>query len=480
MTTPTPDSQTIIRVNGAWMAPKEPVDIPVLDPRTGQQLATIAGGGPADAAAAVEAAKAAAPGWAAVSPDERAATLRRMAEAMDGEAGEELAQLTSLEIGKRLAESRAELALTQTYFRYYADAIASTASAQVRVREGVVHHVHEQPVGVVAAVNPWNFPLSIPGRKLAPALAAGCPVVFKPSETVPRTSQRLMEVLDPLLPKGVLNMVAGDGKAIVESLVDDRRVRAMSFTGSTRVGRSIAVRGAERFLRFVLELGGASPFVVLPDAELNTVIDTLAMAKYRNNGQSCIAANTAWVPESRYDEVLDAFVAASAALQVGDPLDDATGLGPLGMPTDPARLRGVIEKVTPSSVIAANLPDGLDGGNWLAPIVVRDPDGSELDADDELFGPVLSVRKYRDLEDVVSHVSEQHAGLGGYVVGADLEYATQVASRLDVGILGVNNGAPAHPAVPFAGRDYSGMGIEGSVAGMEQFLMPQTVAVASS
>lgn len=479
MTTPVIPADTIIRINRAWAAPKERTDIPVVDPRTGQQLATIAGGGPADAAAAVDAARTAAPGWAETSPEERAAILHQMADAMDGAAGEELAELTSLEIGKRLVESKAELALTQTYFRYYADAIASLTSAQVRVREGVVHHVHEQPVGVVAAVNPWNFPLSIPGRKLAPALAAGCPVVFKPSEVVPRTSQRLMEILDPLVPEGVLTMVAGDGKAIVESLVDDQRVRAMSFTGSTRVGRSIAVRGAERFLRFVLELGGASPFVVLPDADLSTAIDTLAMAKYRNNGQSCIAANTAWVPESRYDEVLDAFVAKSAGLQVGDPLDDATGLGPLGMTSDPSRLRGVVEKIVPSSVIAADLPGDLDGGNWLAPIVVRDPDGTELDADDEMFGPVLSFRKYRDLDDVLEQVRAQQRGLGGYVVGSDLEYAAQVASRLDVGILGVNNGAPAHPAVPFAGRNHSGMGIEGSVAGMEQFLMPQTVAVAS-
>lgn len=466
-----------VRLNGRWTRPQQEVAIVPTDPRTGQSLGTISGGGRADGTAAVDAACAAAPAWAATPGPERAALLRRIADLLDGTVADELATATSLETGKRLAESHAEIGLTRDYFRFYADAAESLTSEQQQVRDGFIHHVHQQPVGVVAAVCPWNFPISIPARKIAPALAAGCPVLLKPSEVVPQTSQRLVELIDDVLPAGVLGMVAGDGKGIVTAWLDDERVAALSFTGSTNVGREIARRGADRFVRLVLELGGAAPFVVLPDADPAIAGDILAVAKYRNNGQSCIAANTAWVHESLYNAVVDEFVAQSEALRLGDPLDDGTGLGPLALPTDPARLLQIIDKVPSEAVVAHDVPAELAGGHFLAPITVLDPDGESTDADDELFGPVLPFRKFRNVDDVLRFVDRQRAGLGGYVVGADTDEAATVAARLNVGIVGVNNATPNVASVPFPGRRHSGLGIEGSSAGMAEFLAPQTVAV---
>lgn len=469
---------TALRLNGAWASPRQPVEIACREPRTGQQVGTVLGGGQPDAELAVEAASAAAADWAATPPTERADLLRQIAEALTGTVAHELATLTSLETGKRLAESQAEIALTRDYFRFYADAAEGIGDETQHARDGFAHHVHWQPVGVVAAVCPWNFPISIPGRKIAPALAAGCPVVLKPSEVVPRTSRLLVELIDAALPAGTLGMVAGDGKGIVDAWLDDKRVSAVSFTGSTRVGREINRRGADRFVPLVLELGGAAPFVVLPDAGPDTAVEVLMAAKYRNNGQSCIAANTAWVHESLYEAVTGAFIASSAALQVGDPLDEATQLGPLALPSDPDRLRALARKVPPNALVATDLPPGLEGSHYLAPITVLDPDGDTVDTDQELFGPVLPFRKYRDIDDVIRHTAGHRTGLGGYVVGTDLDDATRVASQLDVGIVGVNSATPNMPSVPFAGRRDSGLGIEGTAAGMAEFQQPQTIAVA--
>lgn len=466
------------RTRASARMPAQPSVIEVADPATGGVLATVSGGGRTEAVHAVDAAADALPQWSSRRPPERAHALRQAADALRL-AVEELAPLITLETGKRLAESRAEVGLSADFLEWFADAAATSASREWNVRPGITHHVDEQPLGVVAVLTPWNFPLSIPVRKLAAALAAGCTTVFKPSEVAPLSGLRLAEILEAVVPPGTVETVAGPAAEIADTWIADRRVRGLTFTGSTRVGQIIAAQGAGRFLRTVLELGGSAPFIVLPDADLAAAAECLMVAKFRNNGQSCIAANTAWVPRDRMDEFVAYLTGAIEALVVGDPLDERTGLGPTCLPSDPARLAGLAEDARGSGakIISPGGPRDHDGGFFAEPVVCVEPGDARV-MREEIFGPVLPVASYDDLDAVIGRANDSPLGLAGYVCGTDVAAARQVASRLDVGIVGINTAAANTPQIPFAPRRDSGLGTEGSRAGLEEFVARQSVAVA--
>ena len=462
--------------------PREPWVLPDIEPATGEVLGEYRGGGALDALAAVDAAERALPGWGALPRPRRAQVLLEIAGELRGDAvAEELATLTSRETGKRLAEARAEVGLAAAFFEWFAAAIQGRADQVVRAVAGVEHRVGMQPLGIVVAITPWNFPLSIPARKIAPALAAGCTVLCKPSEVAAGASLRFTEVVARHLPEGALCTMLGDGEALTRAWLGDPRVRGVTFTGSTRVGLLVAAQAQPRLQRCLLELGGNAPVIVLDDAEPDPAVELIAGAKYRNNGQSCIAANTAWVPRRMISAITDGLVAHAEALRLGDPLDVATTLGPLALPTDPGRVEELAaEAARHGATVHRSRAAKPERGHFTLPAIVVDPPRDARLVKDESFGPILPLLPYDDLDEVVQLTRRSALGLAAYVAGADTERAISVARQLDVGIVGVNTATPNTPQIPFAGRKLSGLGVEGGQLGLEPFLAPQTIAVSTS
>ncbi len=450
-----------------------PAQVP--DPATEAVVADIAWATAADVDAAVGRAAAAQPEWATSDVRDRARALRAIAEDLRAVA-EPLGELICAESGKRMAEAVAEVGFSARYLDWFADASTRVSSTYYRTeqRHFVVEH---RPVGVVAAVSPWNFPLSIPARKLAAALAAGCAVVQKPSELAPLSAVALTAVCERHLPPGVVGVLVGDGQELTPALVDHPEVRAVSFTGSTGVGRSVAERAARTFTRAVLELGGRSPFVVCEDADVDVAVEALLVAKLRNNGESCLAANNVFVHADRYDEVLAALRDRLSDLVVGDPRDPDTDLGPLIRPHAVDRVTGLLEAARAGGDLVETFGRAPASG-WFAPAALVESRSDGPAWSEELFGPVLSVRPYTDEADVVAQVRQWRTGLGGYVVSRDTEHQVALARSLDVGIVGINNGAPNTPEVPFGGRGDAGLGTEGGMSGLHEFTVEQTLSFA--
>lgn len=478
MTQTHPSTETItgVRIDGRPVPADQSWHATVTEPATGRELAHLSGGGKAEAHAALDSAARAERTWAETPVATRAAILRAIAADLRAEP-DQLAVPTSRETGKRIAEARAEVELSAAFFDWFADAIRARSGQSHAVVPGLRHEVITRPLGIVAVLTPWNFPLSIPARKIAPALAAGCPVLFKPSEVAPASALRLAEIVETHVPAGVLNTVLGDPAEISGTWLDDRRVRGLTFTGSTRVGRLLAAQTAPRFTRNVLELGGNAPFVVLDGADLRHAVDVLAVAKFRNNGQSCIAAQQVWVPERHVGEFADAFAKVADELVLGDPLDPDTTLGPLALPDDPARIAEVAQEAEASGATVVTSKAGLpEHGHFARPMLCVEPSVDSRAVTEEIFGPMTTLRGYRDVDDVITATREDQYGLGGYVVGEPVR-ATEVAQALDVGIVGVNNATPNTPLVPFGGLKHSGLGCEGAQAGLEAFLTRHTTAV---
>lgn len=442
----------------------------------------VAVGGRQDADDGADAAERALPGWSTTPVADRAAALRAIADELDAAAvSDEWPTLISRETGKRLVEARGELGLSAVYFRVLADLAEQQQERTLHAVTGAVHHVEARPLGVAAVLTPWNFPVSIPARKIAAALAAGCTVLFKPSEVAPLSSMVLAAVLDRHLPAGVVNTVLGEPADVVDPWLAHPNVQVVSFTGSTRVGRLVAAAAAPRFQRTVLELGGCAPFVVLPDADVEQAVQTLLVAKYRNNGQSCIAANQVFVARAVADRFVEAFVAATERLVVGDPLDAATDIGPLAPAGDPARLAALVEDaVAAGARVAGTRAPVPEQGHWFAPTVLVDVPASAAASRDEVFGPVASVSTYDDLDEAVARHRATGYGLAAYVCGTDLDVAREISGRLRAGIVGINTGTPNYPGAPFGGLGLSGTGYEGGPQGLEAFQAWRTTAVAGA
>ena len=461
-------------IDGSWTDPVNGRRIEVINPTTEGVFASVAAGSAEDIDRGVAAAKRAFPAWSNEAPAQRSKLLRRVAQELDART-DEIADIESHEIGMPRSQTAA--------FQVGLGIQAFNSAAQVLDRfefedrsDGIVMR---EPVGVVGAITPWNFPLNQIGAKVAYALAAGCTVVLKPSELAPVSAVVLAEIMDEVgFPPGAFNLVTGFGPVTGEPLVVHPDVDMVTFTGSTRTGKRIAALAAETVKRVALELGGKSPNVILDDADLEAVVPTGVAYAYTNCGQTCSALTRMIVPRSRLPEVVRIARAAAEAYPVGDPFTPGTRLGPLISASQQDRVRNFIHKGMEEGAElitgGPEAPDGLDRGFFVRPTVFSDVQSDMVIAQEEIFGPVLSIIPYETEEEAVDIANDTVYGLVAAVSGSD-ERARRVARRLRVGQVRVNGSAPPY-AAPFGGYKQSGLGRERGTFGLEEFLEVKAIS----
>ncbi len=428
----------------------------VLEPATEEALAEVASVGVEETDAAVARAKAAFPAWRAVQPGDRAALLRRLADAIDG-ARERLATLEARNVGKPISDARGEMGMVVDTFRYYAGAPERPTGDTIPVAGGVAMTFRE-PLGVVGLIVPWNFPLTIASWKLAPALAAGNTVVLKPAELTPLTALEFERIaLEAGIPEGVVNVVVGAGRVVGQRLVKHPDVAKIAFTGSTEVGRGIAEGAAATIKRVTLELGGKSANVIFADADLEQAAASAPMAVFANAGQDCCARSRILVERSAVDRFMDALEEAVEALRVGDPLEEETEMGPLISAAQREKVASYVGDDAPVA-IRGSAPDGK--GYWFPPTVLCPVSNDDRAAREEIFGPVASVIPFRDEAEAIRVANDTIYGLSGSIWTRDGARALRVARAIESGVLSVNSNTSVRVATPFGGFKQSGYGRE--------------------
>jgi len=457
-------------INGRWVAPAGNDMIDVHNAGTGAVMGRVPAGGEKDIAAAVSAARAAFDAWSATPAAQRAEVLQKISDGLKARSAE-LGATISQEVGMPIKLSgRMQAGLPIANFSNYAKILGSFSFESRNGNSLVVR----EPVGVVGAITPWNYPLNQIALKVAPALAAGCTVVLKPSEVAPFNAFILAEVIEAAgLPKGVFNLVTGYGPAAGEPLVKHPDVDMISFTGSTRAGKRISELAAQSVKRVALELGGKSASVILDDADLAAAVKTTVSYCYLNSGQTCTALTRMLVPESRYQEASRLAVELAKGFTPGDPLQETTRLGPLSSQMQLERVRGYIRKGVEEGAElltgGADAPEGVAGGYFVKPTVFGKVKNSMTIAQEEIFGPVLSIIPYKDEEEAVRIANDTPYGLAGAVWSADEARAQKVARRIRAGQIDINGGA-FNMNAPFGGFKQSGHGREAGVYGLEEFL----------
>ncbi len=451
----------------------------VHDPATLAVIAEVADGGRAEATAAVDAAARALPAWSAQTPRARAEILRRAFDALIAET-DLLAALVVAENGKSQADARAEIAYAAEFFRWYSEeAVRSEGDYAVAPASGTRTIVTHRPVGVAALVTPWNFPAAMATRKIAPALAAGCTVVLKPAAETPLTAIAIARILQQAgVPDGVVNLVpTTDAPGVVTTWLEDARVRKVSFTGSTGVGRLLLHQAADRVLNASMELGGNAAFVVTADADVEAAVEGAMIAKFRGGGQACTAANRFYVHADVADEFVTAFGAAVEALRGGPGADPASQIGPLITATAVEGVRALVDEAVAAGATVAHQAAAPEDGWFFPPTVLTGvtPDSPILAQ--EVFGPVAPVVVYDDEERMLDQVNATEFGLASYVYAGRLQDALRIAERIDAGMIGVNRGIVSDPAAPFGGFKQSGLGREGARDGIREFQETQYYSV---
>ncbi|MGC9665133.1 aldehyde dehydrogenase family protein [Planosporangium sp. 12N6] len=472
--TPGQSHRTTLYVDGAWVPPLGTGEIEVENPATQQVLGAVPAGSAADVDRAVAAARAAFPGWAATPPAERAAHLERLHRSLAARAGE-IAHTVALELGTPLkVATRVQAGLPLTVLHSYVRLAAEPLPEETIGNSLVVR----EPVGVVGAITPWNYPLHQVVAKVAPALAAGCTVVLKPAELTPLTAYLLFDAVHEAgLPAGVVNLVTGTGPVAGAALAAHPDVDLVSFTGSTATGAQISRLAADRIARVCLELGGKSANIILADADLAAAVKVGVGNAFLNSGQTCTAWTRMLVHRSRYDEALELAAKAAAGYRLGDPFDGATRLGPLVSAGQRARVRGYIERglAEGARVVTGGLDAPVpDTGYFVAPTVLADVDPDSTVAQDEIFGPVLAVVPFDDDDQAVAIGNNSRYGLAGAVWSGDPDRAMAVARRLRTGAVDINGGA-FNPLAPFGGYKQSGIGRELGAHGLMEFLETKAI-----
>ncbi|MGA4508514.1 NAD-dependent succinate-semialdehyde dehydrogenase [Propionibacteriaceae bacterium G1746] len=453
---------------------------PVLNPATGEVLTEVSDAGPDQARAAMDAACAAGPDWAATDPRTRAELLRRVFDLVT-ERQHTFAALMTLEMGKPLAEALGEVAYGAEFLRWFSEEACRIEGRWSTAPSGGNRIVTmKQPVGPVYAITPWNFPLAMGTRKIGPALAAGCTVVIKPASATPLTMLYLMQAFaDAGLPAGVLNcVVSSRSREVSEPILADPRLRKLTFTGSTEVGRSLLVQASNNVLRTSMELGGNAPFLVLGDADVDAAVKGAMVAKFRNNGEACTAANRFYVHRDVVEQFTRKLVAATEQLVPGPGIEEGTTLGPL---VDQATLDKVAELTDDAVAKGARTLTGgarLDRpGFFFAPTVLGDVPRDARLLTEEIFGPVAPIVVVDDDDEAVALANDTEFGLMAYVYGRDIGRAMRVVERLESGMVGLNTGLVSNPAAPFGGVKQSGLGREGSHEGLEEYLETKYVGL---
>jgi succinate-semialdehyde dehydrogenase / glutarate-semialdehyde dehydrogenase len=468
-------------IGGRWREAGGGGTLPVEDPATGSTLVEVADADVQDALDALGAAAEAQVSWAAHPPRERGEILRRAYEAIVEQA-DDLALLMTLEMGKSLVESRAEISYAAEFFRWFSEeAVRIHGRYMVNTTGKGRILTMRQPVGPCVFVTPWNFPTAMGTRKLAPAIATGCTMVVKPAQQTPLSMLALARILEQAgLPGGVLNVItARRSGAVIEPLLKDPRTRKLSFTGSTEVGRRLIEQSAEQILRVSMELGGNAPFVVFEDADLDAAVEGAMLAKMRNVGEACTAANRFHVHESLAQEFATRLAERMGALKVGRGTEPDVDVGPL---IDGAQREKVAELVTDARDRGAQVLTGgaaADGpGYFYEPTVLSEvPENAELLAE-EIFGPVAPIVPFATDREAVEAANRTEYGLVAYVYTRDLDRAFHVCERIETGMIGLNQGVVSNPAAPFGGVKHSGFGREGGFEGIDEYLETKYVALA--
>jgi len=460
-------------INGEWVPATAGATFAVRDPATGAVLAQVADASPEDGIRALDAAVAAQVEWAATAPRVRSDILRKAFDLVR-ERTEELALLMTLEMGKPLAEARGEVAYGGEFLRWFSEEAVRISGRYGGNPEGTGRMVVSQrPVGPSYFITPWNFPLAMATRKIAPALAAGCTVVVKPAELTPLTTLRFVQILHEAgVPAGVVNVITTTHSADVSApIISDPRLRKLSFTGSTQVGRKLIAQSAERVLRVSMELGGNAPFVVFEDADLDKAVDGAMLAKFRNIGEACTAANRFVVHEAVAEEFTKRVTERVAAMKVGRGTEDGVQIGPL---IDEKAVAKAHELVTDAVSRGAQVTTGgsaVDGeGTFYLPTVISGVTAGSDILSQEIFGPVLAIATFSDEDEAVRLANDTEFGLVSYVFTSDLARGHRMIDRMETGMMGLNVGVVSNAAAPFGGVKQSGLGREGGAEGIHEFL----------
>jgi succinate-semialdehyde dehydrogenase / glutarate-semialdehyde dehydrogenase len=464
-------------INGRWEAGG---GIPVIDPSTGQVLAEVPDATVEDAGRAVDAAHAAAPAWRSMAPRKRSEILRKWFELMS-EHAEELAVLISLENGKALTDARGEIAYAAEFFRWYAEE-ATRIGGEYRETPSGSHKilVEHEPIGIAVLITPWNFPTAMATRKIGPALAAGCTVILKPASETPLSAfaiARLGEMAG--VPAGVVNVLTTRNPGpVVNAMLADPRVRKLSFTGSTGVGRTLLAEAAKSVVSCSMELGGNAPFLVFDDADLEAALDGAMVAKMRNAGEACTAANRFYVQAGIHDAFVEGLTRRMAALKVGAGYDTDTQCGPMITPKAVQKIDQLVNGAIEGGARATTGGAPLAGnGFFYPPTVLENVPRQAAIAREEIFGPVAPVYTFELEDEAIELANETEYGLAAYVYTRDIGRAMRVGKRLETGMLGINRGLMSDPAAPFGGVKQSGIGREGGVTGILEFMEAKYYAV---
>lgn len=454
--------------------------IAVMDPSTGVTLAEVADASVEDAMRAVDAAEAAAAGWRATPARQRSEILRRWFQLMTQHA-EELAMLIALENGKALPDARGEVAYAAEFFRWYAEEATRIPGEYRRTPSGS-HNilVDHEPIGIAILITPWNFPAAMATRKIGPALAAGCTVILKPASETPLTAYAMVRLGEEAgVPPGVVNVLTTTRPAAVtNAMLADPRVRKLSFTGSTGVGRTLLAEAAKSVVSCSMELGGNAPFLVFDDADLQAAVDGAMIAKMRNAGEACTAANRFYVQSGIHDAFVAGLTTRMAALKIGPGYDPATQCGPM---ITMNAVRKIDRLVSDAIAAGARATTGgkplAENGYFYPPTVLENVPAGAAIAKEEIFGPVAPVYRFESEDEAIRLANDTEYGLAAYIYTGDLKRAMRVGRHLETGMLGINRGLMSDPAAPFGGVKQSGLGREGGVTGILEFMEAKYYAV---
>jgi len=466
-------------LNGSWESLGIPIE--VVNPASGVVIGRVSTVDRQRVAQALDDAQRAWPAWRKLPARDRGACLNRIADSLEGRR-DELARTITLENGKPLAQSRAEVAISIDHLRWFA-AEAGRAYGRVVPNQapGKRHLVLRSPVGVVGAITPWNFPLVLALRKVAPALAAGCPVILKPASATPLSAVMLAEAVDEAgLPPGVFQLVAGRAAEIAAELLENPICRKITFTGSTEVGRQLIAGAARQVQKLSLELGGHAPVLVFADADLDQAVQGTIITKFRNTGQSCIAANRVYVERAIYDSFLERLLAKTRALKIGDGLEDGVEIGPLineqALDQGIAHIRQAVASGA-RVLCGGGRWKGSDRGYFLEPTILVDVPSTALCLREETFAPVLPVCVFDDEEQAIREANDTHYGLAAYAFTGDLSRMWRLAEGLEAGTIGINDSVPATSQCPFGGLKQSGWGRELGSEGLDAFLETKHISL---
>lgn len=481
---PTLNDSSLLRqqayIDGAWCDADDQATIAVINPADGNTIATVPRMGAAETRRAIEAAGAAWPAWRATSAKERAAILRKWNDLML-EHADDLALLMTLEQGKPLTEAKGEVAYAAAFFEWFGEQAKRVAGETFPAPwPGNRIVVTREPVGVCAAITPWNFPAAMIARKVAPALAAGCPMVLKPAGLTPLSALALAVLAERAgVPRGVFSVVTGDTAAIGAEMTGNSLVRKLSFTGSTEVGRLLMEQCAPTVKKLSLELGGNAPFIVFDDADLDAAVEGAIASKFRNMGQTCVCANRLYVQDGVYDAFASKLAAAVGKLKVGDGREEGVDQGPL---IEEKAVRKVEQHIADALAKGARVAIGGKrhalGRTWFEPTVLTGATSDMLMAREETFGPVAPLFRFQTEEEVIDLANDTEFGLASYFYARDIGRVWRVAEAIETGIVGVNTGIISTEVAPFGGVKQSGVGREGSVHGIDDYLVMKYICMA--